>query len=72
MRGAFVVRVLTARARGPLEGLVEEVDTGTQARFRSGNELIRFLRNRVIQMQREMQQGSQTREGSNERHRENQ
>lgn len=29
---------------GPLEGSVEEVDTGKQARFSSENELIGFLR----------------------------
>jgi hypothetical protein len=31
---------------GPIEGLVEEVDTGKQCRFRSEDDLIRFLRER--------------------------
>lgn len=35
---------------GPLEGSVEEVDTGKQARFSSENELIGFLRARLAHM----------------------
>jgi hypothetical protein len=45
MRGAFVVRLgpVTESARGPLEGWVEEVDTGRRVKFQSSEELLRFL-----------------------------
>lgn len=36
-----------------MEGLVEEVDTGQQAKFVSENELIEFLRARFALTQRE-------------------
>lgn len=44
MRGAFVVQLKKAAQGSQLEGLVEEVDTGKQAKFLSGDELIGFLR----------------------------
>ena len=45
-----------------LEGVVEEVDTGTQAKFLSENELIEFLRQRFTQTQ----QSDEHKEGTNE------
>ncbi len=44
MRGAFVVQLRKVTKGSELEGVVEEVDTGKQARFLSENELIEFLR----------------------------
>jgi hypothetical protein len=45
MRWAFVLQLgsLTDPARQHLEGSVEEVDTGTELRFRSTPELLAFL-----------------------------
>ena len=45
MRGAFVVRLgpQTDTARAQFEGSVEEVDTGNRLKFRSTEELLRFL-----------------------------
>ena len=45
MRGAFVVRLVpqTGTAGGQYEGSVEEVDTGNRLKFRSTEELLRFL-----------------------------
>jgi hypothetical protein len=45
MRGAFVVRLgpETDPARGQFEGSAEEVDSGKRLRFRSVEELLRFL-----------------------------
>jgi hypothetical protein len=45
MRGAFVVRLgpQTDSAQGQFEGSVEEVDTGKRLKFRSTEELLRFL-----------------------------
>ena len=45
MRGAFVVRLGTKTdpARGHLEGRVEEVETGDELKFRSTDELLRFM-----------------------------
>jgi hypothetical protein len=45
MRCAFVVRLgpETKPSEGRLEGWVEEVDTGKELRFRSNEELLRFL-----------------------------
>jgi hypothetical protein len=45
MRGAFVGRLgpQTDTARGQFEGSVEEVDTGNRLKFRSTEELLRFL-----------------------------
>ena len=54
MRGAFVVQVRKVTP-DQLEGVVEEVDTGKQARFRSENELIGFLRERFAQAQQSHQ-----------------
>jgi hypothetical protein len=46
MRGAFVVQLKTVGrdSAGPLEGSIEEVDTGERTQFRSVEELIAFLR----------------------------
>ena len=46
MKGAFVVQLWNVGRgmAGQMEGLVEEVDTGRQFRFRSEPELIEFLR----------------------------
>ena len=62
MRGAFVVQLRKVLHGSQLEGVVEEVDTGTQAKFVSENELIEFLRQRFAQTQ----QGDQYKEGTNE------
>jgi hypothetical protein len=45
MRGAFVVRLgpKTDTAQDQFEGSVEEVDTGNRLKFRSTEELLRFL-----------------------------
>ena len=45
MRGAFVVQLRpeTKPSEGRFEGLVEEVDSGTELRFRSAEELMNFL-----------------------------
>lgn len=40
------LRIASDVIAGPLEGMVEEVDTGKQSQFRSENELIAFLRGR--------------------------
>jgi hypothetical protein len=49
MRGAFVVQLRKAAEGGQLEGSVEEVDSGEQAKFLSEKELIGFLRERFAQ-----------------------
>jgi hypothetical protein len=64
MRGAFIVQLRKA-AQGSLEGSIEEVDTGEQARFHSESELIGFLRERFAWISR----GQQQKEGTNERDR---
>ena len=48
MRGAFVIRLAleTLPAQGRFEGCVEEVDSGMELRFRSTDELLRFLAQR--------------------------
>lgn len=45
MKCAFVVRLgpQTKPSEGRFEGWVEEVDTGEELRFRSNDELLRFL-----------------------------
>lgn len=45
MRGAFVVQLgpETRPTEGQFEGWVEEVDSGTEMRFRSSDELLKFL-----------------------------
>jgi len=45
MRGAFVVKLgpETSPTEGQFEGWVEEVDSCTELRFRSGQELLNFL-----------------------------
>ncbi len=45
MRGAFVVQLgpETRPTEGQFEGWVEEVDSGTELRFRSSDELLKFL-----------------------------
>src|SRR5262249_42119765 len=45
MRGAFVVQLgpETRPTEGQFEGWVEEVDSCTQLRFRSSDELLKFL-----------------------------
>jgi hypothetical protein len=62
MRGAFVVQLRKVTHGRQLQGVVEEVDTGTQAKFLSENELIEFLRQRFAQRQ----QSDQHKEGPNE------
>jgi hypothetical protein len=61
MRGAFVVRLgpETDPARGKFEGSAEEVDTGKRSRFRSVEELLRFLGQAfedVLRRERELNQ----------------
>ena len=46
MRGGFVVQLRNIAPDSQLEGVVEEVDTGKQAKFHSDHELIEFLRER--------------------------
>lgn len=55
VRGAFVVQLRKVTQGGQLEGMVEEVDTGRQAKFISENDLIEFLRERFAQTQRSEQ-----------------
>jgi len=63
MRGAFVVQLWKVTPGSQLEGVVEEVDTGKQARFLSENELILFLRGHFAQTKL----NNQDKEGTNER-----
>jgi hypothetical protein len=49
VRGAFVVQLRKSAPGRAFEGMVEEVDTGQQARFLSDGELIDFLRKRFAQ-----------------------
>ena len=53
VRRTFVVQLrnVSQREADRLEGLVEEVDTGKQKQFKSENELIRFMRERVADIQ---------------------
>jgi len=55
MRAAFVVQLRKAcqEIAGPMEGCVEEVDTGKQVHFRSPDELLAFLRERFAQIWRD-------------------
>jgi hypothetical protein len=48
MQGAYVVRIgdYEHQNQEELTGRVEEVDSGLSQRFRSGEELLRFLRKR--------------------------
>jgi hypothetical protein len=62
MQGAFVVQVKKVTRGSQLAGVVEEVDTGEQARFHSENDLIEFLRERFAGTQ----QSHQHKEGTNE------
>jgi hypothetical protein len=62
MRGAFVVQLRKVTHNSQLGGVVEEVDTGIQAKFQSENELIEFLRQRFAQIQ----QIEEHKEGTNE------
>jgi hypothetical protein len=62
MRGAYVVQLRKVTHGNQLEGIVEEVDTGTQAKFLSEDELIEFLRHRFAQTQ----QSDDRKEGTNE------
>lgn len=59
VRGTFVVQLRNASLPGQvdrLEGLVEEVDTGKQKQFKSENELIRFMRERVADIQNSLKE----------------
>jgi hypothetical protein len=49
MRGTFVIRLaLQAQlTKDRLEGSVEEVDSGKELRFRSADELLQFLTQRI-------------------------
>ena len=62
MRGAFVVQLQNTNPDLQFEGLVEEVDSGLQVRFRSGAELLSFLRERFARIQK----AHNEREGPNE------
>jgi hypothetical protein len=63
MRGAFVVQLKKITRGKELEGTVEEVDTGRQAKFLSQNELIAFLRENFAQTRH----NDKDKEGTNER-----
>ena len=54
MHRAFVVRLgpNTEPSVRRLEGLVEEVDTGEELRFNSGEELLGFLEQRFVEARR--------------------
>jgi hypothetical protein len=62
MRGAFVVQLCKLTQSSQLEGVVEEVDTGKQAKFLSENELIEFFRECFANAQ----QSDQHKKGTNE------
>jgi hypothetical protein len=63
MRGAFVVQLRKiTEGSSQFEGLVEEVNTGIQAKFLSENELIEFLRDRFDHTQ----QSEKYRKGMND------
>ena len=49
MRGAFVIRLTPEPEHGQnrFTGWVEEVDSGKELRFRSAEELLQFLRERL-------------------------
>lgn len=59
-----MVQLRKTAPAGPLEGSVEEVDTGKQARFCSEHELIGFLRARLAHML----QSNEEKEEIDERH----
>jgi hypothetical protein len=63
MRGAFVVQLKKITRGSELEGTVEEVDTGRQAKFLSESELMAFLRENFAQTR----QNDKGKEGTNER-----
>jgi hypothetical protein len=67
VRGAFVVQLRKAVKDGRLEGLVEEVDTGSQIRFHTERELIGFLRKRFAQTRQSSQQKDQPNEPKHDR-----
>jgi hypothetical protein len=50
MKGAFVVRLglNTRPQQGRFEGWIEEVDSGTELRFHSTEDLMRFLGERFL------------------------
>ena len=56
MRGGFVVQLRNIASDSQLEGVVEEVDTGKQAKFLSDRELIEFLRERFVETMQRLQQ----------------
>jgi hypothetical protein len=56
MRGGFVVQLRKIAPDSQLEGVVEEVDTGKQAKFLSDRELIEFLRERFVETMQRLQQ----------------
>ena len=67
MRGAFVIRLglKTDAAGGHFEGRLEEVDTGKELRFRSTEELLRFLGQsyeETLRRERELSQGKEQRD----------
>jgi hypothetical protein len=64
MRGAFVVRLgpKTDTAKDQFEGSVEEVDTGNRLKFRSTEELLRFLGQSFKEALRREQELSQRKE----------
>jgi hypothetical protein len=66
MRGAFVVQLRSVTQHSQLEGVVEEVDTGEQARFLSENELIEFLWERFAHTHRSGQHIESKNEPNNE------
>jgi hypothetical protein len=67
MRGAFVVRLQRGGHTGPLQGSVEEVDTGRQARFCSDEELLLFLRERFAATRESQQKEESSYERNEER-----
>lgn len=71
MRLAFVIRLGddTRPSEGIFEGRVEEVDTGKEARFRSTEELLRFLGQRFgasMQRRSEIRDRGRAKPGSSE------
>jgi len=67
MRGAFVVQLRSETGAGELQGSVEEVDTGRQARFCSDGELILFLRERFAAARKPQEKEEETHEPDDDR-----
>lgn len=61
-----MVQLRKAIPGNEIQGSVEEVDTGKQMRFSSGNELIGFLRERFAQIPQSHQNKEEVNERNND------